>query len=755
MKVGIMTWFQYHNYGTSLQVTGTYKVLRKYGYESAVIDYKESGNPIFKHRKGVLKEGFDIIKKRLQDHPYHRYEEKGRKEKFDAFLRENLKFTKPVQLMSELESLNDEFDAFICGSDQIWAPSVFNTHYYLDFVLEDNKKIAYAPSVGLTQIDDENVRHQIKKYASKFSSISTREEQGSRIISEIIGRDVETVIDPTLLLTSKEWNEWASNNYENSAPYLLVYMLGKNERYWKIIEKIAKQLELEIKIIPVFFKDLDRSGCIKEPVGPADFLSLIKNASYVCTDSFHGLAFSINYGKKFCVFERFKTNDRLNQNSRIYNVLNLFQLNSRLVNSNLDNVIFDDINYSRVYEILNLERERSIKYLLDSLEKTEASKRECARNIFQKSQMCCGCGTCKETCPVDAISIKLDEFGFHRAILDESKCISCGKCIKVCPYQNVNYEKHISGAELYSYIDEDTKVLQESSSGGLAFRIANTGMEEGYCIVGCAFDPSQHRAKHIVLTPDEMNKLALFQGSKYTQSDFASITHELILSERKQIIFGTPCQIAGMRNLLYDRDNVVFVDLICHGVPSYNLYLKYLEYLKGCGLNTDAYLETKFRYKSKGWRDRYIHNTDSQTEYCKSQDSDPYFLMFEYGFCYSKSCYECPWRDKSCADIRLGDYWHKKYSDNTTGVSMAAVFTEKGRMWVQKLLSTEAYLKQEPIRDYAECQQTKNNKMPVFWEDLQKDLVSEKSLDDIVNEYVVPFDKRRKLTRGLKKLRRK
>lgn len=755
MKVGIMTWFQYHNYGTSLQVTGIYKILKKYGYEPAVINYRESGNPIFKHRTGILKESFDIIRGRLRDHSYHRYEEKEREDKFDEFLGENLKFTKPVQLMSELESLNDEFDAFICGSDQIWAPSVFNTHYYLDFVLEDNKKIAYAPSVGLPQIDDENVRQQIKKYASKFSSISTREEQGSHIISKIIGRDVETVIDPTLLLTNGEWDELASNNYENSAPYLLVYMLGKNERYWKIIEKLAKQLELEIKIIPVFFKDLDRSGCIKEPVGPADFLSLIKNADYVCTDSFHGVAFSINYGKKFSVFERFKKNDKLNQNSRIYNVLNMFQLTSRLVDNNLNNVNFNDINYSRVHKKLREERQRSIRYLLDSLKKTEASKKECANNIFEKTRMCCGCGACKEICPVDAISIKLDEFGFYRAILDETKCISCGKCRKVCPYINANYERYISGAELYSYIDKDIKVLQKSSSGGLAFRIANNGMKKGYCIVGCEFDPSQHRAKHIVLTPDEMNKLVLFQGSKYTQSDFASITHELVVPERKMFIFGTPCQIAGMRNLLHNRANVVFVDLICHGVPSYNLYLKYLEYLKECGLKPDAYLETQFRYKPKGWRERYIYNTDSQTEYCKSQDMDPYFLMFEHGFCYSKSCYECPWREKSCADIRLGDYWHEKYSDNITGVSMAVVFTEKGKIWIQELLSTEACVKQEPIRDYTECQQTKNSKIPAFWEDLQNDLVSEKSLGNIVNEYVVPFDKRRKITRALKKIRRK
>lgn len=754
MKVGIMTWFQYHNYGTALQVTGTYNVLKKYGYEPFVINYKESGSPIFLHKNGIFKDSIGYLGKRLQEHPYHRYEENLREKKFDVFLQENLKFTKPVQLMSELEGLNDEFDAFICGSDQIWAPSVFNAHFYLDFVLDDHKKIAYAPSVGLPRIDDENVRQQIKKYASKFNSISTREEQGSRLISDIIGREVETVIDPTLLLTGKEWNEFACTENNGNAPYILVYMLGKNERHWKAIKEIASKLSLEVKIIPVFFRDLDREGCISDPIGPAEFLGLIKNASYVCTDSFHGMVFSINYGRQFCVFERFRNSDKLNQNSRIYNTLNLFGLNNRITGGHINKSIFEDIDYDRVHEVLKTERERSQKYLLTALEKAEVCIKQSGNNVFESSQMCCGCGACKEVCPVKAINVKLDENGFFKAVLDETKCISCGKCTKVCPYQNCNYERLISESSLYSYEDTDMRVLKTSSSGGLAFRMAKTAMERGYYIAGCEFDRIQHRAKHIILSPNDTNSLVLLQGSKYMQSDFSSIVHSLTTISNPMIIFGTPCQIAGMRNLFYQKDNILFVDLICHGVPSYNLYLKYLEYLGSIGLNTEGHFETKFRYKPKGWREIYIYNTDFQNDYCKSQNIDPYFLMFEHGFCYSKSCYDCPWRDKSSADIRLGDYWHVKYSDNTTGISMAVALTEKGQMNLEELIGENASIQSEPISDYAECQQIKNNKRPVFWEELQKELSSDGRLVDIVNKYAIPFDKRRKISRLIKKVRR-
>ena len=218
-------------------------------------------------------------------------------------------------------------------------------------------------------------------------------------------------------------------------------------------------------------------------------------------------------------------------------------------------------------------------------------------------------------------------------------------------------------------------------------------------------------------------------------------------------MFGTPCQIAGIKNLLGEKENVLLVDLICHGVPSYNLYKKYLAFLREKGMHTDGTFETVFRYKEKGWREIYIYNTDNASRYCKSQDEDPYFIAFEHGFCYSKSCFECPWRDKSVADIRLGDYWHNKYAENNGGISMVATFTDRGLACIDKLKPYAELFNHEPIKDYYECQQTKNSQIPVFWQELQEALISDKDLNSILSEYIYPFEKRKRLNKKLAKLK--
>lgn len=211
MKIGIMTWFQYHNYGTSLQVVALNKVLKKIGHETSVINYEDTNSPIFLHKNNILQDGYIELKKRIKTHPYHRYEEEKREEKFDQFLHDNLNFTEKVTLLPEFKKLNNYFDAFVCGSDQIWSPSFFNPRYFLDFVNENHRKIAYAPSLGTNKIDDQITKEQIAKYTKNIKYISTREKIGSKLISELIGRHVETVLDPTFLLTAKDWEELASN----------------------------------------------------------------------------------------------------------------------------------------------------------------------------------------------------------------------------------------------------------------------------------------------------------------------------------------------------------------------------------------------------------------------------------------------------------------------------------------------------------------------------------------------------------------
>lgn len=757
MKIGIVTWFQYHNYGSALQATALTKIIKELGHTPFIVNYKNFKAPVFLHRKGIVEDGVERIIDRVNNHAYHRYEQVEREKKFNCFLDDNCLFTKPVELMPELESLNDELDAFVCGSDQIWAPSVFDAHYFLDFVRDDYKKIAYAPSVGLPTIDDINVKNRIKEYTSKIEHISTREETGSKIIEDLIGKHVETVLDPTLLVDSKDWSDMASDYADNTKPYILVYMLGKNETYWKKIKSISENLNIEVKIIPVFFKDLEREGCIKDPIGPSDFLSLVKNAHEVCTDSFHGMLFSIIFKKPFFIFERFKKKDKNNQNSRIFNILQLFNLEERVINGKIEaSTLCRNIDYKRVYRELKKEVDKSKMFLQDAFADIEAYSDSYLKknNIHEKESLCCGCGSCKIVCPTGAISVELDKYGFYRSEVVVDKCISCGKCIKVCPYKNMEQSIDIKNAKLFSYADSKTEVLKKSSSGGAGYRIARTMHGKGCDIYGCSFDSIAHNAKHVLVKSESSeNRLSIFQGSKYTQSDFARGVQEVLDSNSDIVVFGTPCQIAGIKNLLGEKENVLLVDLICHGVPSYNLYKKYLAFLREKGMHTDGTFETVFRYKEKGWREIYIYNTDNASRYCKSQDEDPYFIAFEHGFCYSKSCFECPWRDKSVADIRLGDYWHNKYAENNGGISMVATFTDRGRACIDKLKPYAELFNHEPIKDYYECQQTKNSQIPVFWQELQEALISDKDLNSILSEYIYPFEKRKRLNKKLAKLK--
>ena len=240
-KVGIMTWFQYHNYGTALQITALSEILKKIGCTPTVIKYYTKPT-IFEAASEPFVEY--IIQKCVRRiiGKLHYSTIMEREKKFDEFLSNHLLFTDKCDTPSELEALNDKFDYFICGSDQIWAPSCFDPHYFLDFVSDNRKKIAYAPSVGLPKIEDRNTKTEMSRLCSSFAHLSTREESGSKIIHDITGREVKTVLDPTLLLSKDEWRNFESRNIKilNSS-YLLVYMLGNlnlKSRLFRFIEKI-------------------------------------------------------------------------------------------------------------------------------------------------------------------------------------------------------------------------------------------------------------------------------------------------------------------------------------------------------------------------------------------------------------------------------------------------------------------------------------------------------------------------------------
>lgn len=749
-KVGIMTWFQYHNYGTALQITALSEILKQIGCSPTVIKYYTKPS-IFEPASEPFVEY--IIRKcirRIKSIGKSHYSTMEREKKFDEFLSNHLLFTDKCDTLSELEALNDKFDYFVCGSDQIWAPSCFDPHYFLDFISDNRKKIAYAPSVGLPKIKDRNTKAEMARLARQIAHLSTREKSGSALIADITGREVKTVLDPTLLLYEDDWDKLIDSDCKlPKTPYLIVYMLGQNESAWKKVYDIADKLHLNVNIIPVFKKDYNRKGCITYPIGPSEFLSLLKNASYVCTDSFHGMAFSVNFNKQFTVFERFKRHDSLNQNSRIYNLADALNLNDRIYRRNSDTkTIYAEIDYKRINDTRRKLVDDSLDYLKSALDAAISFDIEKKNNIRRNHTLCCGCGSCKSVCPADAIEVKMNKDGFFSAFIDNGKCISCGKCITVCPYASNDFSKHITQGAIYSFKSKSPDVLLKSSSGGAAFHISQIMQRKGYSVVGCTYDVEKQKARHIVVDPTEKDRLSRLQGSKYMQSEFAPVAEQIYRDREKNIlIIGTPCQIAGVRNLLKDRSNVIYADLICHGVPSYHLFTKYREYLHRRKRINPADFDIVFRDKRFGWRERYIYTHDFKNENIAHQNKDLYFLSFEHGFCYSHSCYECPWRDKSAADLRLGDYWHKKFEKDKTGVSEVIAMTESGRKIIEEMQEEGvADIISRQIEDYTTVQQMTNHREPVFWQKYIDALSNEDvKLEEAHNKYVLPAEKIRRI----------
>ena len=311
MKLAIMTWFHYRNYGTALQVTALSKVLKNVGADPYVIDYIPCS--FFRSIPDYSLSGIfrKVGKRKSFNGPFFLNEEK--EQLFEAFIQRHLKFTEKCDDLSDLENLNRYYDGFVCGSDQIWSPLVFNPHFFLDFVKDSNKKIAYAPSFGVNVIEDLYVKKQIKELLSDFKYISVRETDGKKIIENLTSQKASVVLDPTLLLTKEEWQSLFYLNKKQEQPYLIAYMLGQDSKHWDEIYRLSEQMNLEIKVIPVYDEDLKRKGCIDSAIGPREFLELMYNASYICTDSFHGMAFSVNFQKQFTAFKRFNKNDPKNQ----------------------------------------------------------------------------------------------------------------------------------------------------------------------------------------------------------------------------------------------------------------------------------------------------------------------------------------------------------------------------------------------------------------------------------------------------------
>lgn len=370
--IGIITYHHYYNYGTMLQALALQEKVEQLGYQAELIDFKQDNSlsryEMFKLR---IKRMPVYIKERkkyrvLAD---SREKIKEKNELFEQFYKTYLhvgkkKYTTTQQLMEN----PPVYDGYVVGSDQTWNPFVANSPeaFFLPFVENKSKKGSYGPSLAVKSLSDEKEKEYRKKLSS-FSFLSCREQDGAQLLSRITQKEVKCVLDPTLLLSAKEWGKYCEYEIPKE-PYILVYFLGEKSEHRRVVEKIQKLTNWKIISLPAAYLEMENNDYKKVWGGPKEFLSLIKGAALICTDSFHGTMFSINFQRNFFSFCKSSDSEESSENSRLYSALNIFGLSNRIIH-NMDNLTAEDISidYKNVIPILEEQRRYSIEYLENML----------------------------------------------------------------------------------------------------------------------------------------------------------------------------------------------------------------------------------------------------------------------------------------------------------------------------------------------------------------------------------------------------
>ena len=317
-------------------------------------------------------------------------------------------------------------------------------------------------------------------------------------------------------------------------------------------------------------------------------------------------------------------------------------------------------------------------------------------NLFDTKKSCCGCTSCESICPKLAITMQPDENGFIYPHIDYTKCVQCNLCQKVCSYQN-NLPA-ISDKNVFVAVSQNTD-LSTSASGGLFASIAQSVLNTNGIVYGSAmlYEDEQLHVRHIKVTSTE--QLNLLKGSKYVHSNTQGIFSDVLteLKSGKTVLFsGTPCQVAGLKGYLRkDYSNLYTIDIICHGVPSEQLFQQYIAFEEN--KYNSKITAFRFRDKKQGWK---LHGSmtfdTNETIYFKPENSS-YYQLFLNSCTYRENCYSCPYASEHRpGDITIGDYWcielvHPELIvenggeiDHEKGVSCMIINNDKGSELLSK-----------------------------------------------------------------------
>lgn len=361
-----------------------------------------------------------------------------------------------------------------------------------------------------------------------------------------------------------------------------------------------------------------------------------------------------------------------------------------------------------------------------------------------RTDLCTGCAACVNICSNSAISMQSDEKGFLRPVVSPEHCVDCGDCIRVCA-QN-DRKSPIQEGKIIAALAIDDEIRAKSSSGGVFSLLAEKTIQEGGLVFGAAIGEN-HKVQHMMV--DSLDNLCLLQGSKYVQSEVADCYKKVKehLEKGKKVLFsGTPCQAdALVRVLGRNYNNLLIVDIVCHGVPSQKVLQKFIS-SRESALGKKA-ISVNFREKDPGWES---FSTLIQYDDGTREIDNSYYYFFVQNYCLRDSCSQCLYSNvKRIGDLSLGDFWGYKESapehieNDDLGISLVSINSEKGEAALRSIKrkldyamrSREEAVKGNPVLLYPCAAHERSSE---FWSDFQK-----MDWDELVDKYKISREKKR------------
>lgn len=688
-KVGILSMQRINNYGSFLQAYGLKTMIESLGYETEFVDYH--------------------IEKSL-------IEEKTSKNRFSRNLKKGIEtFTAPGSLKNKLKYIkykqnfknkyikllgissnynyNPELDSLVIGSDEVFncIQSNDNVGYSLELFGKDNNArnlISYAASFGNTTLDklkQYNKTDEIANYLKKFNSISVRDKNSYEIVKELTSISANINLDPVLMFDYKNKLNFKKN--ENlTEKYMIVYAyngrITKNES--TKIKQFAKEKNLKIYSIGGIQDCTDKFIDCE----PFEIFNYFCNAEYIITDTFHGSIFSIVTNTDFSTLIRKSVKNSYGNEEKLSDLLCRLGLKNRIsydINETIKK-LNSSIDYTDVNKIIVAERKKTMTYLKNNL----SINLKC---ININNSNCCGCGACSKSCPVKAIDMKEDEYGFIYPNVDRKKCINCGLCEKKCNYRNKIYSLD-NKQEAYAAVSKNKEILESSASGGVFSEIALSFLKKNGIVYGATFKKDERGCIVYHERIDSPSKLYLLQGSKYIQSSIMD-SYEKVkddLQSGKNVLFsGTPCQVDALKGFLNNKEykNLFTIDIICHGVPNLKMFNDYITYEEKKYLKLIKNFIFRDKTKKMGLFYKIVFDDNSVVK--RTSYNSSYYQMFLDSKIYRKNCYSCPYANLNrVSDMTIGDYWgfeiehHQEMVEqniNTgAGISCVLVNSENGKL---------------------------------------------------------------------------